>query len=577
MRPALLASVVARTLVAAIALSACALSHSAHVDGGVNTGDGTDSIDRADSADVRPDSPIEAGCGDASLFCQGLCFAPTDPRHCGTCANDCTVLPNVRSSAAMCDAGGTCAIHDACQTGYADCDNNPANGCETALGTSTNCNACSAACSGATPVCSTTGGTASCTNGCAAGLMNCTGTCADVMTDAQNCGTCGHACANVPNGQVSCGAGACALTCDAGFHNCGGACASNTSVMSCGAMCTACATPSNATATCNGATCGFTCNAGYHLCGGACVSDSDVATCGASCTPCIPPTNGTATCNGTACGFNCAANFHACGGQCYAESDPMHCGAACMSCAGPAGGMGTCVAGACGQSCSAGSHVCAGTCVNNTAVATCGASCTACPVPANATMATCNGTACGFVCATGYVQQGAGCVMSTPPGCGNGQLEASEQCDDGNTNNSDGCHQNCTVESGVGSDTCGGASTIVVSAIGTVYFRGTTVGAANNFASATLCAGDGPDVVYSFRVNVGRGFSYTARVMPSSSWDVNLRGDSACTGMFCADRGGAGIAESNSWTGADGSTIVEVVDGAGAGDSGGFVLSLTIM
>jgi len=40
-------------------------------------------------------------------------------------------------------------------------------------------------------------------------------------------------------------------------------------------------------------------------------------------------------------------------------------------------------------------------CLSNTAVASCGNSCIACTAPSNATP-TCNGTACGFTCNTGY-------------------------------------------------------------------------------------------------------------------------------------------------------------------------------
>jgi hypothetical protein len=58
---------------------------------------------------------------------------------------------------------------------------------------------------------------------------------------------------------------------------------------------------------------------------------------------------------------------------------------------------------------SAGVHLCGAVCVSNQSVNNCGASCSACPIPANGT-STCDGTACGISCNTGFTPQGALCV-----------------------------------------------------------------------------------------------------------------------------------------------------------------------
>lgn len=50
----------------------------------------------------------------------------SDPNHCGTCS---TVCGGAANAAATCNAG-TCGF--TCNAGFSDCDNNPANGCETA-------------------------------------------------------------------------------------------------------------------------------------------------------------------------------------------------------------------------------------------------------------------------------------------------------------------------------------------------------------------------------------------------------------------------------------------------------------
>ncbi len=59
-------------------------------------------------------------------------------------------------------------------------------------------------------------------------------------------------------------------------------------------------------------------------------------------------------------------------------------------------------------------------------------------------------------CSTGYVLNNSICELTTPPPpppptptnqtCGNGNLEVTEQCDDGNSLNSDGCSLLCIVE-----------------------------------------------------------------------------------------------------------------------------------
>ena len=64
-------------------------------------------------------------------------------------------------------------------------------------------------------------------------------------------------------------------------------------------------------------------------------------------------------------------------------------------------------------------------------------------------LADCNDPACAGTAA---------CQVQVPPGCGNGTLEASEVCDDGNAIDGDGCDSNCTVTAcGNGIQTAGEA------------------------------------------------------------------------------------------------------------------------
>lgn len=47
------------------------------------------------------------------------------------------------------------------------------------------------------------------------------------------------------------------------------------------------------------------------------------------------------------------------------------------------------------------------------------------------------------------------CIAELPPECGNGAVEIGEVCDDGNTENGDGCDQFCQLEQGVALNQCG--------------------------------------------------------------------------------------------------------------------------
>ncbi len=174
-----------------------------------------------------------AGCGDVCSFpngepacndgnCGGNCFAgfadcdgnplngcevdtATDSADCGACDNVCPSGPN---STPVC-VQGECGIN--CEAGYADCDGNPLNGCETGITSDPNdCGACGNVCpSGqhSTPACQQ----GSCAIGsCFPGFADCDGLPADgcevdTNTDPGNCGACGHACAPAQ----TCTGGAC--------------------------------------------------------------------------------------------------------------------------------------------------------------------------------------------------------------------------------------------------------------------------------------------------------------------------------------------------------------------------------
>jgi hypothetical protein len=140
-----------------------------------------------------------------------------------------------------------------CNSGFADCDGNPANGCETNLSAdANNCGACGQACA-AGQVCS--GG--QCSSNCPNGQVNCNGKCVSLTTDPNNCGGCGMTCSPVPNATATCTNGKCGYVCNSGFADCdantANGCETNLNVdaNNCGACGKVCASGQ----VCNGGVC----------------------------------------------------------------------------------------------------------------------------------------------------------------------------------------------------------------------------------------------------------------------------------------------------------------------------------
>lgn len=131
-------------------------------------------------------------CADENADCDGdrvngcevsIAF---DPNNCGACGRRCgATAPRVQRAC----VGGVCR-DDVCELGYANCDGDLTNGCETATGAAdpTNCGACDRRCEAATQCCA--------------------GTCVDLARDPTNCGACGNRC----NGGY-CDSGRCVVDC----------------------------------------------------------------------------------------------------------------------------------------------------------------------------------------------------------------------------------------------------------------------------------------------------------------------------------------------------------------------------
>ncbi len=125
----------------------------------------------------------------------------TDAAHCGGCDTSCST--DVHWSG-ICQAG-QCA----CESGWFDCDGDPTNGCETQKRDAMSCGQCGHRCGGATPVCRVSGGSAECVAGCGPGETSCPGSCADLTSDPQHCGSCDNACSAPACQTAVCRSGAC--------------------------------------------------------------------------------------------------------------------------------------------------------------------------------------------------------------------------------------------------------------------------------------------------------------------------------------------------------------------------------
>ena len=184
--------------------------------------------------------------------------------NCGVCGNVCS-FPNAIDVKCT---GGSCAM-GGCASGFADCDSVEDNGCEANLGADpTNCNSCGNVCppSGGTPVC-VLGQCAVST--CSPGLGDCSATqpgCeTDLLTSTSHCGFCGNAC-DFPQASPTCEQGLCQLgSCDAGHGNCDGndanGCETNTAsnTLHCGSCLNACKPAAHATTSCVLGNCAYAC------------------------------------------------------------------------------------------------------------------------------------------------------------------------------------------------------------------------------------------------------------------------------------------------------------------------------
>ena len=150
---------------------------------------------------------------------------------------------------------------------------------------------------------------------CSAPTESCGGACVDTLSDPDNCGECGRACA----ASEVCDAGECAASCSGGRSECTRSCVDlQTDALHCG-DCTEQCEPGGS---CVAADCIDSCN-------DSCVRDREICASG--------------TCE-------CRSGFTSCNGACVdLATDPQHCGACDRDCGGDPCGASDCRPSGCGD------------------------------------------------------------------------------------------------------------------------------------------------------------------------------------------------------------------------------------
>ncbi|MBL8685465.1 MAG: hypothetical protein JNK05_40190 [Myxococcales bacterium] len=358
-----------------------------------------------------------SGCTGAQVRCGAACVeTATDVSNCGSCGNACPSRPNAMVSCAA------SACRYTCNAGFGDCDGNMANGCETALNSTTHCGMCGRACSFANGSASCTAGSCALA-GCTTGFGNCDGNmtngCETPLNSTTHCGMCSRAC-SVANGVATCASGTCQVaSCNGGFGNCDGnpanGCETNTTntpahCSNCG---NGCPSRANASTTCSSSTCGFSCTSGFADCNsnGADGCEANLGTisnCGA-CGRVCSFANATALCSAGSCALGaCNAGWANCDGNpangCETSiTTTSNCGGCGVGCS-RANATATCASGSCAiGSCNAGWGNCDGNDANG------------CETNTNSNNSHC-GT-CNNACSSPHTCIGGGCDCAGPIGC----------------------------------------------------------------------------------------------------------------------------------------------------------------
>ncbi len=215
-----------------------------------------------DLAIVAPIYDLAEPARDLTLVCGDNVCSATIGENCGTCPEDCGACPACAPNTADCNndptdgcetaidtpmncgacgrvcqqVGGTNACvsngtnwvcKPTCDSTHGDCNGMPNDGCETDTTTSTNCSGCGIVCVNphGTTACASTGSIRVCDPSCASGFADCNGLpgagcTTDIEGSPATCGSCTRACSSVGTASLGCTSGLCTPTCSYPFSDC---------------------------------------------------------------------------------------------------------------------------------------------------------------------------------------------------------------------------------------------------------------------------------------------------------------------------------------------------------------------
>ncbi len=317
----------------------------------------------------------------------------SDKRYCGSCDTDCTTIldADLQVTGVGCSEGG-CVV-TSCDTGWADCDGDFENGCETDVTSDTErCGGCadrggvdcskeyshgSGACDDSTctfEACEDT--FADCNKNAGAGRSG-DGCETSITFNDEDCGGCGVACeTGVGTRRNTCGGESgttCVPQCAADYGDCDGnptnGCESSllTDDQHCGACDNECEDVHGVNS-CRYGICAPDCDKGYQSCddnpsNGCEQSTRTLTHCGACDDDCSAEGGGVAACSAAGeCSVTCSGNYRSCNDEDSArdgcETNIMtsanHCGGCGQSCAGTNVATRACSGGTCAPTCESG-------------------------------------------------------------------------------------------------------------------------------------------------------------------------------------------------------------------------------
>lgn len=326
------------------------------------------------TAGAAGDGGGDVDCGADLKLCDGECVPDDDPAT--GCGGDSCDPCGDSNGTVSCSLSNACAI--VCDSGFANCNGDTADGCEANLDEDiNNCGSCGG-------VCMVPNATAACVaeecevDQCDPGWEDCDGdptTGCETNTDGDPtaCGSCTNDC-TAQAGDWICNSGSCESSmCPTGFGNCeGNGCITNlnTSSSHCGFCGNSCSDLPNAVGTCQSGTCEVvTCIGNFADCDGLAVNgcernlDEDVDHCGACDRACSDAGVASKSCNAGVCTSQCNADVGNCtqptaptaddGCETSLLDDEDNCGACARACSGGNVAQRACTAGVCTSSCDA--------------------------------------------------------------------------------------------------------------------------------------------------------------------------------------------------------------------------------